>query len=130
MNIALLCIAILTLLVIGGGFYVSILRTRYKIVAGYPDDPSHPLHKAARAHGNAIEYAPILALLIYCLDQLNPAGWIQLCIVLITIARLLVYFGLLYSRSLAKPQILRFIGSLGTYILGLVLAITLLLLSL
>jgi len=121
LNIAYLCISLLGLLVIGGGFYVSLCRNRERIVCGYPDDPAHPLHKAVRAHGNAVEYAPMIGLLIYILGQHSAPLWILACIVAITLARICAYFGLLLSSSLARPHPLRFLGALATYILGLVL---------
>lgn len=121
MIISYLCVSLLALLVIAGGFYVSVCRGRGQIVQGYPDDPSHFLHKAVRAHGNTVEYAPVIALLIYAIGQLNPPAWVLGCMVAITLARYSIYFGLVLSPTLDKPHPLRFTGALLTYILGIVL---------
>jgi uncharacterized membrane protein YecN with MAPEG domain len=129
LNVAYICVALLGILVLGGGFYVSLWRNRTKIVQGYPDDPSHGLHKAVRAHGNTVEYAPVLALIIYIAGLHNPPLWILVCMVGVTIARYLLYFGLLLSPTIARPQPLRFIGALLTYILGIVLCSHVLLLA-
>ncbi len=126
MNIPYLCVALLALLVIVGGFKVSMGRAKHRVVQGYPDDPSHALHKAVRAHGNTVEYAPVIALLIYVLGTLNPPVWILVCMLLVTLARFLIYFGLLRSTTLAKPNPVRFIGALSTYVFGTVLALYLL----
>ena len=121
MNVANICIALLGLLVVGGGFYVSMCRNKTRIVQGYPDDPAHVLHKAVRAHGNAVEYAPIGALIIYIVGQAHPTLWVGACMVGFTLARYLHFFGLLLSSTIAKPQPLRFVGALFTYIFGFVL---------
>lgn len=126
MNIAMICISLLGLLVFIGGFHVSFCRAGERVVQGYPDDPSNRLHKAVRAHGNTVEYAPMLALLIYIASQLNAPTWVTVCMVLATLSRISIYFGLLFSPTLDKPHPLRFTGALGTYIFGGVLCLYLL----
>ena len=126
MNIPLLCVALLALLTIAAGFRVSLARGKTGIVQGYPEDPSNILHKAARAHGNTAEYAPVIALLIYVLGAYNPPLWLVICMVLVTVGRYMIYFGLLMSPTIDKPHPLRFIGALMTYIFGLVLSLYLL----
>ncbi len=126
MNIPLLCVALLGLLTIAAGFRVSLARASSGIVQGYPDDPAHTLHKAARAHGNTVEYAPVIALLIYILGAYNPPLWLLICMVLATAGRYLIWLGLLLSETLEKPHILRILGSLMTYVFGLILAFYLL----
>lgn len=126
MNIPLICVALLALLTIGAGFRVSLARASTGVVQGYPDDPSNILHKAARAHGNTVEYAPLIALLIYILGSYNPPLWVVLCMVLVTLARYMIYFGLLLSPTIDKPHPLRFLGALLTYLFGLVLGFYLL----
>jgi uncharacterized membrane protein YecN with MAPEG domain len=123
---ALICIALLALLVFGLGFMVSLARKKTKTVAGCPDDPSSPLYKAVRAHGNTIEYAPMLAIIIYCLGTLSPAFWLQGCMVLATASRYLLAYGLLVP-TMSKPNRFRFLGALGTYVFGFVLSAALLL---
>jgi uncharacterized membrane protein YecN with MAPEG domain len=83
-----------------------------------PDEPGHPLHKLIRAHGNATEYCAMLAVLIYVLGTREP-GAITLAIMIGAVAaRYLHAAGMLLSPSLAQVQPLRFVGALGTYLLG------------
>lgn len=126
MLIALICIALLALLVFGLGLTVSLARKKTKTVAGCPDDPSSPLYKAVRAHGNTIEYAPMLAVIIYCLGTLSPAFWLQGSMVLATASRYLLAYGLLVP-TMSKTNRFRSIGALGTYIFGFILSVALLL---
>jgi len=76
-----------------------------------------------RAHGNATEFNPILAILILYLGSLQPATWLQWTFVVATASRVLHAAGMIMSPTLAKPQPLRAIGALGTYLTGLILAI-------
>lgn len=122
MTIPYLCIALLGLLVFIGGFYVSICRRKASMGSGHPDDPSHFLHKAVRAHGNTIEFAPMIALLIYILAQFQLPMWVLACMVLATLGRYSIFFGLILSPTIAKPHPLRFVGSLSSYIFGTVLS--------
>lgn len=126
MSIALICIAILGILTIGMGFFVSITRARTGIIIGQPDDPDHALSRAIRAHGNTAEYSAMIAVLIYVLGTLDPAFWVQVFMVGIVVARLLLITGIL-TAALDRPTAFRFIGSLGTYVLGTGLALALLL---
>ena len=115
------CIAVLGLLIFAGGFHVSMCRARGNIVQGYPSDPSHFLHKAVRAHGNTVEYAPFAALLIYVISQMHPPLWIIVSMICLTLGRVSIFFGLILSSTLDKPQPLRFLGALSTYIFGTIL---------
>src|SRR6056297_3407765 len=65
MTVLPICIGLLGLLVFLLGLGVSLARQRAKSGVVYPDDPADILHKLVRAHGNTIEYAPMLALLIW-----------------------------------------------------------------
>ncbi len=69
MTIAIICAALLGLLVFGLGFFVSLMRGRTGVNFGYTANPTDPLHKLVRAHGNAAEYAPMLAIL-FCWSAL------------------------------------------------------------
>ncbi|MEH6548692.1 MAG: MAPEG family protein [Pseudomonadales bacterium] len=125
MSIPLICISLLGFLVIGLGFAVSSFRAKEDVLFEYPVDPENSLYKAVRAHGNTIEYAPILALLIYILGQYEASGWILWCMVLATFCRYLHAAGIMFPQSVAKPNPMRFIGALGTYISGFGLCIAL-----
>ncbi len=124
MTIAVVCIALLGLLVFGLGLRVSLLRGSTNTVFGHAPDPTDPLCKAVRAHGNAAEYAPMLAVLIFVVAMRNASGWVVWLFVLATLSRYLHAAGMLMSPTLDRPQPLRFVGALGTYLVGLALVIT------
>ncbi|GAA5524832.1 hypothetical protein Maes01_01391 [Microbulbifer aestuariivivens] len=130
MNFAALCIACLGLLVFAGGFYVSLCRDKEKRVEGYPEDPSNRLHKAVRAHANAVEYAPFIAVLIVVVAQVSTATWLLWVMALLVVARYLHFAGMILSPTIAQPYPLRFVGALSTYVLGITLCVYLLFKSL
>ena len=68
-HIALLCVAVLGLLLFGLGLCVSVTRFRKRIGSACELDPADPLHKLIRAHANTAEYVPFLALLILYLTH-------------------------------------------------------------
>ena len=82
-------------------------------------------YKLVRAHGNTIEYVPILAVLILVLGMREPSTWVLWVIVGVTLGRYLIVAGMLLSSTLMQPHPLRFIGAAGTYSLGLVLCVAL-----
>jgi uncharacterized membrane protein YecN with MAPEG domain len=127
MSIPLICVALLALLCIGLGFAVSLTRSGANTLYGSNIDPEDGLYKILRAHSNTTEYAPILALLIYILAQSQQPGWLIWCMVLATFFRYLFVVGIIVPTSMAKPNPLRFIGALGTYLTGFVLCGALLL---
>ena len=104
MNIALICIALLGFLVLGLGLNVVVFRGKTNTITGTINEPDNPLNKAIRAHGNTTEYAPILAVLIYVLAKI-----------------------LVFPATMAKPNPMRFIGALGTFVFGLALCVALVL---
>lgn len=126
MVVAHVCIAVLGLMVFLLGFNVSLNRRKARVGAGLPDDPTSPLFKASRAHGNTCEYAPAMMVLIYVVASLNPSPWVLGLIVLATLSRCLLVVGILTSKTLASSNPWRFIGALGTYIFGGFLAVALL----
>lgn len=127
MSIPLLCIALLALLGIGLGFAVSMGRAKSQTMYGYPTEPDDSLYQLIRAHGNTMEYVPILALMIYILSLGPVAPWVMWCIVLVTVFRYLFVVGLIFPSTMAKPNVMRFVGALGTYLAGFGLCIALLL---
>ncbi len=118
MTTALVCIALLGLLVFGLGFAVSMIRGRTETLTGTSGDPADTLHKLTRAHGNTTEYAAILAILMYVLGSMSPATWVLWCMGTATASRYLIALGLILSPSMERPHPLRFIGALGTYLAG------------
>ncbi|MFT3931774.1 MAG: MAPEG family protein [Spongiibacteraceae bacterium] len=125
MNIPLFCVAALGFLTIALGFNVSMARASTRIIIGQPNDPSSRLFKAIRAHGNTTEYAPALMVVIYALSQRAVAGWVVWSMIGVTCSRYLIASGLLLSKTLEKPNPLRALGALGTYIFGLALCFAL-----
>ena len=81
MNVSLVCIALLALLCFALGFNVSMARARSETMFEGEVNPEDPLYKARRAHGNTIEYAPILALLIFILGLQAQSSWVTWCMV-------------------------------------------------
>lgn len=124
--IALVCTALLGLLLFGLGLGVSILRFREKTGAGCDTNPANRLHKMVRAHANTAEFAPFLAVLFLFLGSRDPGLPVLAMIVGVTLCRFLLVAGILTSPTLARPHPLRFVGALGTYLLGAALSITLL----
>ncbi len=127
MTTALVCIGLLGLLVFGLGFAVSMIRGRTNTIAGYSDDPSDALHKLVRSHGNTVEYAAMLAVLIYLVGSRSPATWALWCMGIATASRYAIALGIILSPTLERPHPLRFLGALGTYAAGLALCSALLL---
>lgn len=127
MSIPLICISLLAFLCIGLGFAVSSARAKTETIYGSAIDPEDSLYKILRAHGNTIEFAPILALLIYILSLQVLSTWVLWCMVLATVFRYMHAAGLIFPKTMAKPNPLRFIGALGTYFTGFGLCIALLL---
>ena len=127
MPVSLICVALLGALVVGLGFGVSMARMKERRVYGYSDDPDNTLYHWIRAHGNATEYVPVLMVLIYVLGQMPVAAWVAWCMVLVTACRYLAALGLVLPRTMRKPNAMRFLGSLGTYVFGMVLCVALLL---
>jgi uncharacterized protein len=121
MSVALVCTALLGLLVFGLGLAVSALRGSTGTNIGHGRDPSDRLHKVVRAHGNAAEYAPMLAILMLAIAARGCTMWMVWTFVAATVFRYLHAAGMLLSPSLDRPQPLRFVGALGTYLSGLAL---------
>lgn len=121
MSTAIVCIALLGVLVFGLGFAVSMTRMRSQISIGHPEDPADPLHKVARAHGNAAEYNPMLAVLIGVIGARDPSTLALGLIGVVTAARYLHAAGMVLSPTLARPHPLRFAGAALTYAGGLAL---------
>jgi len=124
---AIVCIALLGLLVFGLGLGVSITRGKTNTLIGMPDDPAHILHKMVRAHGNTTEYAAMLAILIFLAGMRYPATWVLWTMCIATVSRYLFAVGMIVAPTLERPHPIRAIGALGTYVAGFALCIALLL---
>ena len=126
MTTAIICTAVLGALV----FVLGANVTRIRAVRGKnggtqtPIDPADPLLKATRAHGNASEYVPTLAVLILLVAAREPTAWAAALAIGATSARVLHAVGMLTAPSLAVPTPAKVVGSTGTYLFGLALAMT------
>lgn len=127
MTVMAVCIALLGLLVFLLGLGVSLLRYRTKTGVGHPEDPADLLHKLVRAHGNTVEFAPMLALLIWVSGTATSAAWLGWVMIAATASRYMIVAGILLAPSLRHPHPLRALGALGTYVFGTVLCVDLLL---
>ena len=123
MHIITLCIGLLGLLVFLLGLSVSMGRFSAGTNIGHTPDPADRLHKLVRAHGNAAEYAAMLAVLMLLLANRAPGPLITITCVLATVFRYLHAAGMILCPSLDRPYPLRFVGALGTYITGIILAL-------
>ena len=124
MTVAVLCIAAMALLICVLGFWVSIQRGRTSVITGIQDDPTSGLNKAVRAHGNATEYVPILAVLMLYLGlQADMADWVMWSMVVAAVSRYLVVIGFLTCKTLEKPHVLKAVGALGTYLAGIAMCV-------
>ena len=126
MTTALSCIALLGFLVVVLGFRVSLVRANSETIYGGSEDPESQLYKVQRAHGNTIEYAPILSVMMLALAQAPQPGWVEWAMILATFFRYLFVVGLLAPSTMAKPNPIRFLGALGTYLAGFALVVALL----
>ena len=124
--IAIDCAAALGLLLFGLGPVISGLRGRTDTFIGAHADPADTLHKFVRAHGNTAEYAPFLALMILYLGARHPAAWVVWAMIAATVCRYLFVAGMIFPATMAKPNILRFVGAAGTYVAGVALCAALL----
>lgn len=125
-SIAVGCAAALGLLLFGLGLAVSMTRLRGGQTAGCATDPSDSLHKLVRAHGNTAEYAPMLAVLILFLGDRQPAAWVQGTMIAATACRYLLAAGIVFPKTMAKPNPMRFMGASGTYAAGIALCVAML----
>jgi uncharacterized membrane protein YecN with MAPEG domain len=123
MPTAILCTALLGLLVFGLGLAISLTRGSTNQVAGYTNDPADRLYKLIRAHGNTTEFAPMLAILMLLIGAREYSTWMVWFMWIATISRYLLAVGIVISPTLEKPHPLRFAGALGTYVSGIVLCI-------
>lgn len=119
MNTYYICIGLLFLLLIFLGLLVTVGRGKFDTLIGHSSDPEDTLHKWVRAHSNTAEYAPALMVIIYILSLSPQPSWVWWFAVLVTGCRYLFAVGILFPKTMGKPNPMRFIGACGTYIFGL-----------
>jgi len=103
--------------------------TRHRAIRGaignqMPSDPADRMFIAQRAHGNASEYIPTLAVLIVVCATLTDGWWLNALAIAAAAARGLHAFGMLTSKTLASHGPVRDAGAMGTYLTGIALGIT------
>ena len=125
-DLIIVCIALLGLLI----FLLGANVTRHRAMRGknggpqVSNDPTDRLFIAVRAHGNAAEYVPMLAILIIVCSTLTSGWWLESLAVAAVAVRAIHAFGMLTAKSLAEHGPVRDIGALGNYAVGIALAIT------
>ena len=127
-NTVIICIALMGILV----FVLGANVTRHRISRGMsggdqaPNDPGDALLVAIRAHGNASEYIPTLAVLLIVGSFLVDGWWLDTLAVAALAARSFHAVGLFVSGSLAARSPIKDGGALLTYVVGVALGVTVL----
>ena len=117
----LVCSGLLVILYFALSINVSLTRQRTRTGIGAGEDPSGPMSKAVRAHGNAAEYIPIFVALFLYLQMTGTGRWLEWVAIIVTACRVLQALGMLMTKTFsAPPHPLRALGALGTYIGGFV----------
>lgn len=121
---ATVCIALLAALPFLLGFNVSRIRgNRGDAGEQFPTAPDDALFVAIRAHGNATEYVPTLAVLILLIGTQDPALWMLVVAGIAVASRYLHAIGVLSAGDMAEENLLRLVGAVGTILSGVALAV-------
>jgi len=125
MAIALLSVGLLGLLVFLLGANVS--RVRGAVVKSQHEHEANPeseLRKAIRAHGNCIEYVPMLSVMILAVGLGSPLlpTWIGAVMIAAVASRYIHAVGVLTGASVYKGNAMKAIGAVGTYLTGILLS--------
>lgn len=121
MDIAVLCTALMGILVFGLGFAVSLTRGATKVNYGVADDPTDTLYKVSRVHGNSTEYAAMMCVLMLYVGAHDPADWMVWTMIVMTGSRYSLVVGMITGKTMDEVNPLRAAGATGTYICGLAL---------
>jgi uncharacterized membrane protein YecN with MAPEG domain len=124
-TIPVVCIALMGVML----FLLGANVTRHRAIRGdtgnqMPSDPADRMFIAQRAHGNASEYVPTLAVLIVVCATLTDGWWLDALAIGAALSRGLHALGMLTSKTLASHGPLRDSGALGTYLTGIALGVT------
>lgn len=121
MTTAIVCTALLAALL-----WVLSIRTskqRGKATEQIPTRTDDPLFVAMRAHGNAAENIPMLAVLMLLVGSRDPAAWMTVLMIVVTAARFAHAIGTIQTGDMAKENALRLGGAVATGLGGFGLAI-------
>lgn len=121
MTAAAVCTALLTSLIFGLGMNVSRIRSHSD--NQLPTRLDDPLFVAIRAHANATEYIPALAILMLLVGSRDPGAWAVALFIAVTAARYLHAFGVLAAADMSKKSVGRHVGAIATDIGGFALGI-------
>jgi len=112
-SISTFYIGLNVLLIFALAMYVVVLRYRHKV--GIGDGGVPELLRAIRVHGNALEYVPLVLIMMLALE-LSSVGNIHLHVIgsVLLAGRLLHAWGLTRSSGTSPG---RFIGTLSTWII-------------
>ena len=124
-TIQIVCVALMGVML----FLLGANVTRHRVIRGAtgnqaPTDPADRMFIAQRAHGNASEYVPTLAVLIVVCATLTSGWWLDVLAIAAVAARSLHALGMLTSKTLATHGPLRDAGAMGTYLTGVLLGVT------
>lgn len=129
MAFALLSVGLLGLLVFLLGANVSRVRQSVAVTQHEAEaDPESELRKAIRAHGNCIEYVPMLSLMILAIGLAIPmlmSWWIAALMLAAVASRYVHAAGILTGGSIYQANMLKRIGAAGTYLTGVILSVIL-----
>lgn len=120
MTTAIVCTSALGALIFVLGANVTRIRV-LRSKTGEPQAPSDPadsLFKANRAHGNASEYVPTLAVLILLVGWRSPGAWASVLAVGATSARVVHAVAMLRAPTVAMRYWPRVVGANATYLFG------------
>lgn len=124
MTTAIICIALLAALLFVLGWNVSRIRgSRGATGEQFPTAPDDALFVAIRAHGNATEYVPTLAVLILVVGSRDPAPWMLVVAAVAVASRYLHAIGILTTGDMTREAPLRLIGAVGTILCGVALSV-------
>lgn len=121
MTAAVICTVLLTTLVFGLGMNVS--RVRSRSTNQLPTQLDDPLFVAIRAHANATEYVPALAILMLLVGSQEPGTWAIALFVAATAARYLHAIGVLTAGDMGQRSVGRHVGAIGTDVFGFALGV-------
>lgn len=124
MRVAVACVAVLGILLFGLGLRVSMLRGRTGRAFGAAEDAADPLFRAVRAHGNAAEYIPMLAVLMLLVAARHASWWSGALCVAAVVVRLVHAVAIARPPRRPAPSADRLVGAIGTYTVGVALAVT------
>jgi uncharacterized membrane protein YecN with MAPEG domain len=124
--LAAICVSLIGLLLFGLGAAITLQRRRTQTYFGFNNDPSDALYRLIRAHGNTAEYGGVLCLLIWSAGQVPMSIWSMCLVVVVTLSRYCQALGMLLGPTLnSPPNMLRLVGTTGTYTGGAALCLSL-----